>query len=203
MHLAFSSIFLTGISAFAAPCTYTLDPHSVQVGWTAFKTMQKLEVAGSFTELTLGGELKHLGSLQGLLSQLDAEIPLKTEASISTGNPARDLTLFHHFFEHFKNTTLITGSIHDSKGNDRQGEFQLRLKLNEKEVAVPMSFTRDKKGSFTAKGGMDVLDFGLTQALAHLHETCEVQHKGVDGISKTWPIVEIKLQANIEQKCAR
>jgi hypothetical protein len=48
---------------------------------------------------------------------------------------------------------------------------------------------------------MDVLDFALDGALKDLNRTCEVLHRGPDGVSKTWSEVELKLIARIGKVC--
>jgi hypothetical protein len=75
------------------------------------------------------------------------------------------------------------------------------LKMNKKTLAVPMKYTRDSQGLLVIKGAIDVNDFGLQGALASLHKSCELLHKGPDGVSKTWPQVEIKLQAMVAKVC--
>ncbi len=186
---------------YAGSCSFELDTSSIQINWTAFKTTQKVPVQGSFTEVTLMGETKVKGTLSDFLQQIEAEIPLKAKTSIRTGNPARDETLFVHFFKRLKNYQKIHGSIAQFQGNDNEGTFNLNLKMNGRELGVPMRFTREKSGHFEAKGGIDILDFNGKGPLEALHHSCEALHTGPDGISKTWPIVEIKLIANIKQSC--
>jgi len=199
--LAFAAFHLNP-TVFAETCSFKVDPHSIQVGWTAFKTMQKVGVNGTFTHVALTGVLEKKGSLSDLLQQLGALMDLKASTDLSTGNPARDQTLFDHFFKLFKKTALIKGKIRNVKGSNSEGEFDLELSMNQKTLAVPMRFTLSQEGKFEAKGGIDVLDFNLKDAFHDLHQTCEVLHKGTDGVSKTWPTVDLKLSATIAQKCS-
>ena len=196
-----ASTLLLSHSSFAK-CTYEMDAKTVQVNWTAFKTVQKVGVTGSFTDPKVTGKLKKTGTLADLLNQLKAEMVADKADQIHTGNPGRDQTLIEHFFGLFKNKSMIKGAIAKTTGTDTAGDFELRLTMNEKTVAVPMHFTRDATGKLDAKGEIDVLTVGLDGALSDLHKSCEVLHKGADGVSKTWPNVEIKLSSMISQKCS-
>jgi hypothetical protein len=190
-----------GFQVRAETCRYVLEPGSVQVNWTAFKTMQRLAVNGAFTEVSILGELEDKTSFTHLLSQLEGEIGVKDASLIRTGNPGRDMTLFQHFFSRFKKTPVLSAAIQEVRGDDKSGEFALSLKMNRKTKPVLMHYQRNESGVFEARGSLDVLDFGLSEALQDLHKTCEVLHRGPDGVSKTWPLVELKLVARIGQTC--
>lgn len=184
-----------------ASCLYTVDANSIQINWTAFKTTQKVAVTGSFSEVTLSGELRKVTSFDSFLSQLEGEIDVNAPAKIRTGNVGRDQTLFEKFFALFKKSPIIHGAIHEVKGTESSGEFKLGLSMNEHSLRVPMTYTREEKGGFLGRGVIDLNEFGLSLPLASLHQACEQLHKGPDGISKTWPTVEIRLMATIEKKC--
>jgi len=203
--LAILSVLAFSASAWAGPktqkCTYSIDPHTVHVNWTAFKTTQKVRVGGSFTEVTVTGDLTNSKSMAALLNQLDAEIDLTAADKINTGNAARDKTLFEKFFSLIKAKPVMKGKLRHTKGTDDKGDVSLVLTMNRKTLSVPMSYTRDAKGLLTIKGAIDVNDFGLSGALANLSKACFDLHKGPDGVSKTWPEVEIELQANVAKAC--
>ena len=202
MTLALVSVLLIPGAAHAnLECKYSIDQNTVEIDWTAYKTSQKVGVQGSFTEVTLFGDINNGFSVAALLGGLEAEINMNKKEIVKTGNPARDQTLYEHFFSLFKKRPLINGVIKKVNGNNLSGDFLLNLSMNKKTLAVPMTYTRDDQGKFIAKGGMDVNDFGLSGALANLHQVCEALHKGPDGISKTWPLVEIKLVATINKTC--
>ena len=203
------TLLILGVFAFlatpltrAAPCTASLDPQSIQVNWTAFKTTAKVPVKGAFTEVTLLGELESSKGVVDLLSGLEGEILVKDPSLIRTGNPARDLTLFKHFFSLFKKTPELKAAIRSVKGNELEGSFDLKLTLNQKSREIPMHYRRESSGLFEATGNLDVLDFALEGPFQELHHTCEALHTGKDGISKTWSQVVIGLQAKIDEKCA-
>jgi len=198
-------LILLGIAVFspemalAEKCVYQVDPGSLQVNWTAFKTMQKVAVKGGFTELTVFGDLES-ASLAGLLDQLEAEIDIKNEGLIRTGNPGRDLTLFQHFFSLFKARPLMKGRIQKTRGSESDGDFTLELVMNRKTRTVPMKYSYGA-GVFEASGSIDVLEFALDGPLKELNRTCEALHRGPDGVSKTWPTVDLRLVARIGKSC--
>lgn len=191
----------------AAPCSYEIDTSTIQVHWTAFKTNQKVAVTGSFAEVTLAGEL-HGDDLARLLGQLEAEIPATDAEKIRTGNPARDQTLYTHFFRLIKQAPHFKGQIRNVKvqtgatpAADTNGTFDLRLTMNQKTRDVPFRFTLTPAGAFTATGSINVLNFQMNAALESLHKACEALHTGADGASKTWPDVDLKLDAQIRRSC--
>ena len=50
----------------------------------------------------------------------------------------------------------------------------------------------------TLTGNLDLLKVGEEAAWSSLHKSCETQHKGTDGVSKTW--TEVELSATVETK---
>jgi hypothetical protein len=206
MNFAKIFVFLAAFSVITGAraeqnCRFALDQNSIQIDWTAFKTSQKVPVTGSFTEVTLVGELEPGKTLAETLDNLEAEILVNRADKIQTDNIARDQTLYQKFFSLFQKKPLIKGAIKKLKGTASAGTFFLDLEMNRKSLAVPMKYTRDAEGSFIAKGGIDLEDFDLGHALANLQKACGVLHRGPDGVSKTWPVVEIKLQAKITENC--
>jgi hypothetical protein len=188
-------------AARSAPCVHSLDSRSIQINWTAFKTTAKVPVNGAFTEVALLGELESGKGVPGLLSGLEGEIELKDEKGIRTGNPARDLTLFRHFFGLFKKAPVLKAAIRAVRGDDHDGSFDLNLTMNQKSRPIPMHYRRDAKGAFEANGNLDVLDFGLSGPFEDLRTACKALHAGADGISKTWSQVVLKIEARIDEKC--
>lgn len=201
--LAGFSLFFAHPGAWAESTKWCLDPASVQVVWTAFKTTQKIGVNGNFTTLKVSAPEKGAKSIGKLLNALKAEIKIEGAASLSTGNPGRDQTLFDHFFKYLKGPVQIRGNVRNAEGTDEKGEMMLHLDLNGKKKAVPMTWARTTEGVFTAKGSLDVLDFGLKTAFDDLHQTCEALHTGPDGISKTWSEVALQIQAKLNPGCSK
>ncbi len=201
--LAVFSLFFINPTANADSSKWCIDPASVQVVWTAFKTTQKVGVNGNFTTLKVTAPGKGAKGLNQLLNSLMAEIKLEGPSSLSTGNPGRDQTLFDHFFKYMKGPVQIQGQVRNAEGNDEKGNLILQLSMNGKRKSVPMAWTRNSEGGLTATGSLDVLDFGLKTAFDDLHKTCEVLHTGSDGVSKTWSEVALQIQAKLIPGCGK
>lgn len=193
--------FASSHSFAAESCQYSITPDSVKVNWSAFKTTAKVEVKGSFPSVKVEGAGKAKKSLKKLLEGVSAKIKIADQTGISTGNPARDQTLFEHFFSLFAVKKPISGGIQDLKGDDAKGTFNLKLSMNGKTIQAPFTYARSEDGKLTAKGGIDVLGFGLDEPFQELHHTCEALHKGPDGVSRTWSEAEIYLTAEVVKTC--
>ena len=184
-------------------CTYTVDTTSTKVSWTAFKTTEKTPVSGTLKDVTIKAPLKGTNDFKKLLVLVKAAGSIDNEVKSDSGNPARDLTLFQKFFSLIKSNAKFEGSFKNMKGNDQEGEMNLILALNGKTKYLPMKYTFSKEGNFETVGEFDLNDFGLSAALASIHQACETLHKGKDGISKTWPNVGLKISFKISKDCTQ
>jgi len=187
--IALLALALTvGISlpAFAKPAICQLNSESVKTTWTAFKTTAKTAVSGTFRKAELAQNMKTW--------------TLKIDAtSVDSGNPARDTTLKGFFFGIFvpKGTLTATLSASVAKLADGKG-VDIPLKLSgladggSREIPARV----ERKGNvFTLTGKFDLLEIGQKAAWEKIHQSCEVLHKGPDGVSKTWSEVEISATA--------
>lgn len=174
-------------------CTYTLDPSSVAVGWTGYKTSQKTGVNGSFKKIEVKGKTES-SSLEKLADGLHVSAD---KLLVDTGNPARDKTLSDFFFS--KLTSSISGKI--KKFSEKNKTFILVLDFNGKKKDVPMHFEVKEDKLFEASGNMDLMDFGAQGPLDSLHEQCKDLHKGADGVSKTWSEVALHLKGTVAKAC--
>ncbi len=196
--LAAGFVFLSS-SALANTCTYEVQKDSTQVGWTAYKTSQKVAVQGSFPKAAISGPSSKK-ELKALLEGAKADISLNEVADIHTENPGRDNTLFSFFFSLFKDKK-VKASVEKVKGSDTEGDFELKLSMNGVTKAVSMHYIRDNAGKLEAKGELDILDYKLDKAHESLNKACNVLHKGADGVSKTWTNVGLRLTSIITKNC--
>ena len=163
--------------------------------WTAYKTTAKTAVKGKFIQLNINTPVQS-DTKQGSLSGLDFEIPI---TSFFSSNEERDSKIKNLFFGIMKETSLISGSFSDVKGNDQSGSVNLNLKMNNEVVTVPLSYTiEDLKISL--EGNINLMDWKMEDAFASLHKACETLHTGTDGISKTWEDVKINAVAMLKNK---
>ncbi len=154
---------------------------STKVGWTAYKTTEKIGVGGSFKEI----ELKNTQSgetPEAVLEGASFSIPV---SSLFTNNEDRDSKLKTIFFAALKNTEMIGGMF-----NFREGKCFLTLTLNDvtKQMEVPFTYENKK---FALNSTINLDDFGGQTAISAINKACYELHKGADGVSKTWSEVAI------------
>lgn len=181
--------------AHAEACRYSIDPASVTVGYTAYKTTEKVGAEGSFSKVAVKFPRKDSDTLEKLLKGVEGKVdPTK----LQTGNPGRDLNIVEGFFKVMPKPIVLTARIVDYRGD----KLTLSVGMGGTRKIVPMTATYSPEtGAFHAKGTLSVLDFGLKAALESLNARCLDVHKGADGVSKTWPDVDVKLSAQVTRAC--
>jgi len=184
-------------------CTYSLDPHSVKIGWTAFKTTEKTGVHGTIKDTNIQTSRKPTKTLAMMLSDTVGQGQINNANKSESGNPTRDETLFQKFFRLVRSYAEYEGHFDSVKGDDHAGTMNLKLKLNGKVNEVPMTYKMGAEGWFEANGTFDMTQFGMDAALASLHTACEELHKGKDGVSKTWPNVELSFTGKVAKDCKK
>jgi YceI-like domain len=185
--------FVLSQSALAESCTYELTKDSLGVGWTAFKTSQKVAVNGTFKAVTTTGKTKGK-TLAKLVSGLSVSVdPTSSDTTV----PARDQTLKDFFFS--KLTGAISGKI--KSVNETDHTAVLALNFNGKSKDVPLKYEVANDSDFKAMGSIDLLDLSANDAYNSIHGKCADLHKGPDGVSKTWTDVNINLKATITKVC--
>jgi hypothetical protein len=203
--LLISSLCFSTLAVASTPkseCFYQLDPASVKVTWTAFKTTEKIGVNGNVQGVSVQTP-KKVKSLSALLKGVTASGKFDEVKKSETGNPGRDQTLFDKFFSLLSKKAQFKGGFTQVKGDDQSGKLNLLLSVNGKKGSVPMEYKAGADGVFEATGTFDVMSFGMQKAHASIHQACEELHKGKDGISKTWTEVGLKIVANIQKDCAQ
>ncbi|PWU22011.1 MAG: hypothetical protein C5B49_01690 [Bdellovibrio sp.] len=180
-------------SALAAECVYTLNNKSVVAGWTAYKTNEKLAVGGQFKKVDLSG--KNAGpSLFKMVEGVEVRADVM---SVNTENPGRDKTLADFFFAKLSPGPAV-GKI--KQYDEKAGKAVLALTLNGKQKDVPLK-VEVKGDNVSATGDIDILDFGGKDAFDSIHAKCLDQHKGKDGVSKTWSAVTLNIKAGFTKAC--
>ena len=181
--------------SFGAPGCLLSQSKNIEVSWTAYKTLAKAGVKGTFTSVKYkpasleGKNFKEL--FVGSTVQID-------KSKISTGNEGRDETLVRHFFSILKGKYIeakivdIKATTKHEKGKPRKGVVTVEIQMNGKTLAVPMRYIYDK-GDFKAVGTIDLFDFAGFKALKSINKACYDLHKG-----KTWNDVEIRFHTTIK-----
>ena len=168
--------------------SYTLDQPTSKVGWTGYKTTDKVPVKGEFKKITISNP-KSSGNASKLLDGVEFSIPV---SSIFSNNEDRDGKLQKFFFGIMDQTELLSGKI--TLKNESTGS--LTVKMNAMSKSLPINYTF-KDSKFTFSGTMNLDEWGGQAAIASINKVCENLHKGADGISKTWNEVEINASISV------
>jgi hypothetical protein len=155
---------------------------STKVNWTAFKTTEKVAVGASFQSIELK-DTKTGETPEEVLEGAAFTIPV---SSIFTNNTDRDSKILKFFFGTLKNTELLSGII-----NFREGKCYMTLTMNDVTKQIVTEYTYENK-LFTLTSTLNLVEFGGEKAIAAINEACYELHKGKDGVSKTWELVDIK-----------
>ncbi len=196
MIISVLTLLVTSAS-WSAECPKRFDPSEAYVGWTAYKTTDKVGVDGRFLKTEFKGNSQGptvAKILRGLRVSVDV-------SSVETDKPARNATILQGFFKNLADGMKVVGSVEKVSGTDEKGTFVLDLRINGKTQAVPMSYSVNEAKQFEATGEIDILKFGARKAFGALHELCKELHKGKDGVSKTWSDVKIVLRAPVHSSC--
>lgn len=180
-----------------AACTYRVAEDAVKVEWTAFKFTEKTGVTGTFNTTTLSGP-REAPSLTALAEGLSMKID---GTSIESNNPGRNATISQFFFQKFAPSPEITGTVESVDGDDSKGTLNIAITMNGTTRTVPFTYTISKDHAVTAKAAVDMMDFALQKPFDSIHQACEEQHTGEDGVSKTWTDLELALSGTFEKSC--
>ena len=75
-----------------------------------------------------------------------------------------------------------------------------RQTLNNIEKEVTLDYkVNDNKISLI--GEIDLANWNGDDAIASLNKVCEDLHKGEDGVSKLWSVVELNIEASLDKNC--
>lgn len=162
--------------------SYTLDSESAIIGWTAYKTTDKIAVKGEFKTLNLKIGKKSDDAVS-VINSTEFNIPI---SSIFSNNEDRDSKLKQFFFGVMKNTTVLSGKI--QLKDDTSGT--LTVSMNGVTNSFPITYSI-KNEVFTLSGTMNLQEWKGQAAIESLNKVCFDLHKAADGVSKTWDDVQI------------
>lgn len=169
-------------------CQFSLKKETPKVTWVAFKTPKKVGVKAAFEKIEITTKSKLTKSINDLVIGSNFIIDA---SSVNSGNPERDKKLKNIFFAINDMPIKIEGKVLSLKDN----MLELELKLHEKTKIIMMR-TKIEDKTFYAEASIDVLEFALNDNLNLLNNACKDLHEG-----KTWSDVEIRIEAQFDQKC--
>ena len=186
---------MTMVSLATAGGCVLVQSNDMNVTWKAYKTLEKLGVAGQFTGVTYTPKTKEGKNFSDLLLGSKVSIDL---SKVDTKNEGRDKTLVENFFSKLDGKT-IEGVIVSMKADKKEkgkrvyhGVVDVNITMNNKSILVPMKYNY-KKENFTATGTIDLFDFSANDALKSINKSCFDLHNG-----KTWNDVTIGFSTMIK-----
>jgi hypothetical protein len=187
IFMAFSATLMPACFGIESPKTdFSLKTAQKDIQFTAFKTTAKVGVKGWFKKIDIltGGQ----GStIREAVHQTSFSIPV---SSLFTNEASRDLKIKTFFFGAMEDTSLLSGQLIIK--DETSGI--LTIQMNDVSNDLPFTYTIDKN-SFRLNATMNIDLWFVQSALSSLNKVCRDLHKGSDGISRTWP--EVDLQASI------
>ena len=178
-------------------CFYCYDATAgAQVRWTAFKTNDKVAVAGQFNQVNVTADEKST-KITDVLTSIKFNI---STSSINTTNEERDTKIVQSFFGAMDATDIIFGQVKSATGDNTSGTCTFYLTINKVEKEVTLNYTVEE-ATIQLIGEIDLTNFSGENAIASLNNICKDLHKGTDGVSKTWPNVELSIETILKKVC--
>ena len=178
-------------------CFYEYDATAVaQVRWTAFKTSDKVAVAGQFNQVNVTAGDKST-KITDVLETIKFNIPT---SSTNTAKDERDVKIVQSFFNAMEATDLIFGQVKSATGDNTSGTCTFYLTINKVEKEIILNYTVEDT-VIKLTGEIDLTNFNAEKAIASLNDACKDLHKGTDGVSKTWTTVELSIETNLKKVC--
>lgn len=191
--LFLSCLIISTIStqSFGKTCQYDVTDQTAQVQWTAFKTPKKVGVKG------LLPNSKFLASNASSLDKLLESVSFSVVGDqVDSKDQTRDKKLLHFFFKKFMNDAMMRGFFRSAKATDENsGKLDALLYMNDSQGSIALDYEY-KDSLLTLKGKLDVLEFGLNDALESINKACFKLHEG-----KTWSDVEVQIQIKVNKTC--
>jgi len=171
--------------------SYSVDPKTSVIKWTAYKTTDKVPVSGTFKTIEVTNA-KEANSAKEALNGIEFRIPVN---SIDSKNPDRDAKLIKDFFGTMKDTQYLSGTIK----LDDNGKGVVHLKMNGIGKDFPITYIlSDQIVELNATMNLD--NWQAKAAIDALNKVCFDKHKGADGISKTWSEVTLNIKTYLKMK---
>jgi YceI-like protein len=164
---------------------YIIDSKNSVIKWTAYKTTEKIPVAGVFKEVEITNN-EPATNRDEILKGLEFEIPV---SSIFSNDSIRDFKLVNFFFGVMENTLSLKGKF----VNVENGKGVIKLNMNGISNDLPFNY-EIVDDNISINSTMNLDNWKTQLAIESLNKVCNEKHKAADGISKTWSEVAIDVQ---------
>lgn len=162
---------------------FSLTAAKNDIGWTAYKTTEKIPVNGQFKKVNITKN-GNGNTIKEAIHNTSFSIPV---SSIFTKDSSRDYKIRKFFFS-FMDTSLLSGQLEISTSTTGIAT----IKMNAITDKVPFSYTINDN-VFSMKATLDINKWNAKAAIESLNIVCNELHKGADGISKTWDEVTLNI----------
>ena len=174
-------------------CTYGFNEKETKVSWNAYKTTDKVMVAGYFESLTTDRTGKKYETINEFVNGINFSI---NSSSSLSGDSSRDMSVRDYFFNLFTENFEINGNL------EVVSQKLIIAHLDIYGVDTPVSLSYDISDEIILmKGSISLNKIGAINAYNSIHEKCIDLHRGPDGISKTWDTVDIIIEIPIIKEC--
>lgn len=170
---------------------FSIEPKTITVHWTGYKTTDKVAVKGQFKEIEIA-TIKESETAFNALNGAAFTIPI---SSLFTDEPERDSKLKTLFFGVMDNTISLTGTLN----LEENGTGNIDLLMNGVNNKIPITYIVSGQ-LVELEGVLNLDDWNGQDALASINKACFDLHKGPDGISKTWNEVAIAASIYLKKK---
>ena len=175
------------------PCMYGFNEEETKVSWNAYKTTDKIMVAGYFDSLTTDRTGMTYRTIKEFVNGI--KFSINSSSSLS-GDVARDMSVRDYFFNLFTENFEINGTLEVVS----QKLITAHLDIYGVDTRVPLSYNISE-GILFMKGSVSLNEIGAINAYNSIHEKCIDLHRGPDGISKTWDTVDIIIEIPVIKDC--
>ena len=170
---------------------FSIEPKTITVNWTGYKTTDKVAVKGQFKEIEIA-TIKESETAFDALNGAVFTIPI---SSLFTDEPERDSKLKTLFFGVMDNTISLSGTLN----LEENGIGNIDLLMNGVNNKIPITYIVSGQ-LVELEGTMNLDDWKGQTALASINEACFDLHKGPDGVSKTWSEVAVNAAVYLKKK---
>ena len=177
-------------------CKYGVKAEGVKVNWTAFKTTKRVGVKGTFDSVELN-TANGTPSLSTLMMATSFKINTKT---VNSNNPGRDEKLVNFFFGRMTGNLAITGNIKSVAGDNEKGKGIVNVNMNGVSWDAPFDYAV-VSDTLTITTNINTNNWNAQDAITSINKACEDKHKGEDGVSKTWPDVDVNVVVPLVVDC--
>ena len=169
---------------------HALSLENAKVEFVGFKLPAKIGVGGTFKQVEWQFQ-KNKSTTEDMLLGSTAKID---SYSIDTKLSARNSNIIESLFKKWGGQFIYAKVLDVDKSKKR---MSVQLRIGEKVNKTVMVYQVEGR-KFQAKGTIDLVKMGLSNAFSSLASKCRVLHTDKDGIAKTWSDVDIKFSADLK-----